>query len=137
MTMAHDNALSGAMESTRDAIADTKSTISDASARVQDKASELGRKASSKFDAGRIAAADKLESAAETLHDRVNRFGEIGHDTADRVDATARYIRKNGAKEMVSDVGELVKAHPGKALLVAAAVGFLAARALRGSTTND
>jgi ElaB/YqjD/DUF883 family membrane-anchored ribosome-binding protein len=116
--MSHDNALSGAMESTRDAIADTK-----------DKVSDLGRKASSKFDVGRIAAADKLESAAETLHERVNRFGEIGHDTADRVDATA--------KEMASDVGDLVKAHPGKALLVAAAVGFLAARALRGNGSND
>jgi ElaB/YqjD/DUF883 family membrane-anchored ribosome-binding protein len=124
--MSHDNALSGAMESTRDAIADTK-----------DKVSDLGRKASSKFDVGRIAAADKLESAAETLHERVNRFGEIGHDTADRVDATARYIRKNGAKEMASDVGDLVKAHPGKARLVAAAVGFLAARALRGNGSND
>jgi ElaB/YqjD/DUF883 family membrane-anchored ribosome-binding protein len=128
--MAHDNALSGAMESTRD-------SISDATSRVQDKVSDLGKKASSKFDAGRIAAADKLESAAETLHERVNRFGEIGHDTADKVDATARYIRKNGAKEMASDVSELVKAHPGKALLVAAAVGFLAARAFRSSNIND
>ncbi len=127
--MAHDNALSGAMETTRD-------TLTDATAKVQDKVSDLGRKASSKFEAGRLATADKLESAAETLHDRVNRFGEIGHDTADKVDATARYIRKNGAKEMASDVSELVKAHPGKALLVAAAVGFLAARAFRSSASE-
>ena len=135
--MSLDNALSGAMDTTRDAISDAKSSIADASSRVQDKVSDLGRKASSKFDNGRLATADKLESAAETLHDRVNRFGEIGHETADRVDATARYVRKNGAKEMASDVGELVKAHPGKALLVAAAVGFLAARALRSSGNND
>ncbi len=126
--MPHTSPLTGAIDSTRDAIVDTKDNLADAASRVQDKVS-------SKFDNGRTAAANKLADAAESLHERVNRIGEIGHDAADRVDATARYLKKHSAKEMASDLGELVRAHPGKSLLVAAAAGFIVARAFRSS--ND
>jgi hypothetical protein len=54
-----------------------------------------------------------------------------GHGTADKVGAGAQYVRSHGAKELVADIEGLVKRHPGKSLLVVAALGFMAGRALK------
>jgi ElaB/YqjD/DUF883 family membrane-anchored ribosome-binding protein len=122
-----------AVDSPRNVLSQAKAAISDAASRVQDKAADLGRSAGDALHTGRGVAADKLDNAALNLHERAEQASELGHAAANKVGVTARYVREHGVKEVVSDVEELVRAHPGKSLLVAAAVGFLAARALRSN----
>jgi len=85
---------------------------------------------------GREAAADGLASAASTVHDRADQLPggpkvkQLAHATADRLSSTADYLRSHDATRMRGDVERLVKDHPGPALAIAAAFGFLLGRAL-------
>jgi ElaB/YqjD/DUF883 family membrane-anchored ribosome-binding protein len=131
--MSNETAVPATNDSTGDKVAHAKGVFTDAAARVHDKVIDLGRSAGEKLHASRGAAADKLDDAALNLHDRAEQASELGHAAANRVGASARYIRDHGTKEIVADVEEIVRTHPGKSLLVAAVVGFLAARAFRSN----
>lgn len=98
--------------------------LQDSAMRAQDIASDL-------FRTGRSATADALESAAIRMNAGTDSLAHAGHATADRLDASATYMRENGAKAMVGDIESMIKAHPGKFLLGAVVVGFLAGRAFR------
>jgi ElaB/YqjD/DUF883 family membrane-anchored ribosome-binding protein len=87
------------------------------------------------MDTQRGKAADTLDQAAERLHavgdrvpDRVTRFT---HSAADRLSATARYVRSHSTREVVADVESYVRSHPAQALAIVAVAGFFAGRALR------
>jgi ElaB/YqjD/DUF883 family membrane-anchored ribosome-binding protein len=58
------------------------------------------------------------------------RVREFADAAADRVSATADYLRNTGATRMREDVEKLVKSNPGPAILVAATVGVLIGRSL-------
>ncbi|HTA67468.1 MAG TPA: hypothetical protein VK776_04295 [Bryobacteraceae bacterium] len=115
--------------------------ISDTAAQVKEKASELGQMAEDKIDNNRDAAATGLDKAASTLHDKAESLpgGEkvtsLAHATADKLSSTADYVRTHDVNRMMGDVETLVKNNPGPALLAAAAIGFLVARAF--STSNN
>ena len=85
---------------------------------------------------GREAAAAGLASAASTVHDRADQLPggptakQFAHATAERLSSTADYVRSHDVTRMRADVGRLVKDYPGPALAIAAAFGFLLARAL-------
>jgi hypothetical protein len=117
-----------------EASADIGQQLSNVSVEVQTKASDLGRMAADKVDENRGAAAAGLESAADTLHDKADSLpggkaaSRIAHVTADKLDATADYIREHDVDSMMSDMYRLVKNNPGPALLGAALLGFLVAR---------
>ncbi len=98
------------------------SSIADASSRIQEKASDA-------FRAGRIATADGLDSAASGINTGADRVADLAHSTADSLGASAKYVRRHDSRDMVHDVESLIKAHPGKALLTAAVLGFFAGRA--------
>jgi ElaB/YqjD/DUF883 family membrane-anchored ribosome-binding protein len=53
------------------------------------------------------------------------------HAAADKLGATANYVRDHEFRQMVGDVEKYAKANPGKALAVAAIAGFLAGVAIR------
>jgi len=95
-----------------------ESMISDATTQVTDKVSEFGRKAADKIDEKRGAAASGLEKA-----------GDIAHRAGDKLGATGEYLRDSDVNKMLKDVEGIVRNNPGPALLAAAAVGFLVARA--------
>lgn len=97
-------------------------SLSDASSRIQEKASDA-------FRAGRIATADGLDSAAASINAGGDRVADLAHSTADSFGASAKYVRKHDSRDMVHDIESLIKAHPGKALLGAAVLGFFAGRA--------
>jgi len=105
--------------------------------KAQDKAAELGRTAESKLNEQREPAASALESAAATLHEKAEslpggeRVTSIAHSAADKMKSTADYIREHDVRDMMGDVEEFVRSHPGQSLVAAAAVGFLVGRALR------
>lgn len=100
------------------------------------KVSDATRAGKDAFDQSRFATASGLDTVAETLHDKADAFpggervSEFAHATADRVSRTADYVREHDVNRMINDVETLVKNNPGPALLVAAAFGFLVARAL-------
>ena len=118
--------------------------ISDGVDRAEEKASEL-------FRAGRTATANVLDSAADKIsvagdraasasHSAGDRIASASHAAGDRITSASRsasdslgsaasYVRVNNGKEMVSDIQSLIKAHPGKFVLGAVVLGFLAGRA--------
>ncbi len=105
--------------------------------RVNDKADGMLHSAEKAIDSRRKTAADTLASAAERLHRRaddlpgVQQATRAAHSTADRLEATADYLRTHDTRAMAGNVMDFVRKHPGKSLAVAAAVGFLAARSMR------
>jgi ElaB/YqjD/DUF883 family membrane-anchored ribosome-binding protein len=99
-----------------------KEQISDKAADVKERVTDFGRKTADKIDASRGPAADSL-----------NRTASASHATADKLQATADYVRDHDFKEMAEDVTELVKRYPGQSLAAAAILGFLLARVMRSN----
>jgi ElaB/YqjD/DUF883 family membrane-anchored ribosome-binding protein len=109
--------------------------ISDSAEQVKDKAAELGKSAVNKIDESREGAASGLQKAATAIHEKAEKLpgGEkvtsLAHSTADKLTATADYVRSHDVNRMMQDVGTLVKNNPGPCLLSAVAIGFLVGRA--------
>ena len=95
--------------------ADARREASDAASTVSDMTSRAKEKA-----------ADVASRVQETATD-------LGNRAAEKFNATTSYFREREVREIVSDVNEYVKANPTKALIGAAAVGFLAAVLIRRS----
>jgi hypothetical protein len=100
------------------------SQISDASSRVQENVSDA-------LHNGRIAIADGLDGAAARIGNGGDRVAGAAHAAADKLEGSARYVRKNTGRAMLRDVQDIVKAHPGKFVLGAVVLGFLAGRTFR------
>lgn len=102
---------------------------------TKSKITEFGSAAADKIDQNRGAAAAGLEGAAETLHQKADQLpgGEkvsgLAHSAADKMSATADYVRRNDLSDMLEDVEQMVKKNPGPALAIALGLGFLVARA--------
>ena len=114
----------------------TAETGGELGSQVKEQAADLGRAAAEKVDTRRGAAADKIESAAQSIHARAEalpgvgqRAAGIAHGAADKLNATADYIREHDLKSMGEDVKRIAKNNPVPALLTAAALGFLLAKA--------
>jgi ElaB/YqjD/DUF883 family membrane-anchored ribosome-binding protein len=124
-----------------DTLSDTaqnvKDKVADTAATAKQKVSGVGRQATEKIDEKRAPAADALQGAASTLHEKAEELpgGEtvrsVAHSAAEKLESTAGYIREHDVRAMVSDVEEIVKRNPGPSLLIAVAVGFLIGRAFR------
>ena len=110
----------------------------DAVDQAKSKITEFGAAAADKIDQNRGAAASGLEGAAETLHQKADHLpgGEkvsgLAHSAADKMSATADYVRMNDLSDMMEDVEQMVKKNPVPALAVAVGLGFLVARAFSG-----
>jgi ElaB/YqjD/DUF883 family membrane-anchored ribosome-binding protein len=113
--------------------------LSDAAEQAKNKVSNLGTTAADKIDRNRESAASGLEKAASTLHEKANsmpggeKVADFAHNTAERLNSTAEYVREHDVRRMLGDVEELVKKNPGPALISAAVLGFLIGRAFRDS----
>jgi hypothetical protein len=100
-------------------------------------AASPGGSASERLTRARGAVASAIDRAAEGLHDRAEHLPGVAtatalaHGAATRLETTAEYVRDHGAREMADDVKEVIRNHPGKALLAAMVLGFVTARALR------
>lgn len=113
----------------------TSSRMSDTVEQTRSKINELGSAAADRIDQNRMAAASGLEGAAGTLHQRADqlpggeRVSGMAHSAADKLSATADYVRQHDLNSMMQDLENLVKNNPGPSLLIAAGLGFLVARA--------
>lgn len=101
------------------------------STNLQDGALRAQELASDAFRTGRTATADALDGAAARVSAGGDRIADAAHATADRLGASANYVRDNGAHAMVGDIESVIRANPGKFLIGAAVLGFLAGRAFR------
>ncbi len=116
--------------------------VSDAVEQTKSKLTEFGNAAADKLDQNRVAAAGGLEGAAGSLHQRADslpggeKVANIAHSAADKLSATADYVRQNDFNAMVDDVEELVKKNPGPALLFAGALGFLLGRTISSNSRS-
>ena len=107
--------------------------------KVTDNVTETATQVKDKIDANRNVAAQGLEQAASTIRDKADSLpgGEtvtdLAHTAADKLTATAGYVRDTDVNTMMADVETLVKKNPGPALMAAAVVGFLVGRAFSGN----
>jgi ElaB/YqjD/DUF883 family membrane-anchored ribosome-binding protein len=105
-------------------------------ARARGAVSQAARTAVDKVDQGRVAAADRLAHTASSVRERSEnlpggpRVREFANAAADRLSSTADYMRTHDLSRMGDDVEDVVRNHPGPALLIAAAFGFLLGRAM-------
>jgi ElaB/YqjD/DUF883 family membrane-anchored ribosome-binding protein len=124
-------------QSGQDTVQRVKNVVGDTVERAQDKLGQAGRSVVEKIDANRGPAADKLDTVASTLHDSADFLpgGEtvtnLPHRAAEKVEATAAYVREHDVRSMMGDMRACIREHPVQALLTAGAAGFFLGRALR------
>ena len=82
---------------------------------------------------------DALGRTASRLHDRAadldGKMTQAVDLAADAIDSTGKFVRDFDGGDMVADLKDMAKRHPGKTLLAAVAVGFIVGRALPHSDT--
>jgi ElaB/YqjD/DUF883 family membrane-anchored ribosome-binding protein len=95
----------------------------------QERANEGGKR-DSIFKQFRTTAADKLQTAAETLHQKADRSGQpaeisaLGHRAADWLERSASYVSEMEPQRLKSDIEDRVRRNPGRSLLIAGIVGL-------------
>jgi ElaB/YqjD/DUF883 family membrane-anchored ribosome-binding protein len=105
-------------------------------ARARGAVSQAARTAVDAVDQGRTAAADRIAQTASSVRERSEslpggaRVRDFANAAADRLSSTADYMRTHDLSRMGDDVEDVVRNHPGPALLIAAAFGFLLGRAM-------
>ena len=97
------------------------SILQDGALRAQDIASEA-------FKTGRTATADMLDGAAERIKSGGEHVDHAARATADRIADSAQYVRKNDATAMSTDLMVAVRKNPGRYMIGAVVLGFLAGR---------
>jgi ElaB/YqjD/DUF883 family membrane-anchored ribosome-binding protein len=96
-----------------------------------------GRQRDSIFKQIRTTAADKLQAAAETLHQKADRSGQstevtaLGHRAADWLERSADYVNEMEPRRLKSDIETQVRRNPGRSLLIAGIVGLALGGILR------
>jgi len=114
-------------------------TTAGAASKVAAKVSDTAAQVKDQVDANRQTAAQGLEQAASTIRDKAQSLpggetvSDLAHSAADKLTATAGYVREHDVNTMMADVETLVKNNPGPALVAAAVVGFLVGRAFSGN----
>jgi hypothetical protein len=107
----------------------------DGASRARSQASQIGQRAAAAIDEKLASVARDMDSAASTLHDQAEtlpggeRVVNAAHTTADAMEAAAEFVRDHDVETMIDDARQLVRRRPGATLLVAAALGFVLARA--------
>jgi ElaB/YqjD/DUF883 family membrane-anchored ribosome-binding protein len=110
--------------------------------RAEERVKEVGHEAMEAIDGKRVSAADSLAGAATNLHSTADKAAELGqkggekvsnfaHGAADKLQASADYVRDHDFKDMMQSVEGFVRRNPGQALVAASVVGFLTARVMR------
>ena len=98
---------------------------------------EMRRDVSNAANGAAEAASDMASRAQETASSFASRVSEkasnLGRNAADKFSQTTSYFREHEMREIATDVNEYVRANPTKALIGAAALGFVVAMMMRRS----
>jgi ElaB/YqjD/DUF883 family membrane-anchored ribosome-binding protein len=125
--------VSSTSSSSSGAAARMKRTLAEKAADAKESLTELGRRAADKLEDSRDSTARALDKTATSLHSGADQFSHVGHYAADRLQATADYVRETDLESIFDDVQNLVRRYPAQALAGAAILGFLVARGLSRS----
>ncbi len=123
----------------KEAVGQAQQKAGSAMETAKQKTDQVADQATTKVDAGIDKAAGGLDKLADTIRSRAEGAGESGGSpmvsratmVADRLDATAQYLRGKDTDQLVTDLETLVRRKPTQSLLVAAGVGFLLSRTRR------
>jgi hypothetical protein len=124
-------------QSTNADISDVKDRFSDMATKVRDQAGQIVETVSEKLDRQRENAAEGLDRAASTMHDRAEsvpggpRLVNMTHSIADGMGSTASYLREHDVGTMGNDVVDICRRYPKQSLVAALAIGFLIGRSRR------
>ncbi|QOY86725.1 hypothetical protein [Paludibaculum fermentans] len=116
--------------------------LAERTTQLKGSASELGRRAIDAIDQNLGSAANGLDKAAATLHEKaenlpgVDTISGLTHSAADKLSATAGYVREHDTERMMTGVKRLVRNNPGPSLLAVGVIGFLVGRAFRSSNSE-
>ena len=113
-------------------------TASELGKEARESIEEIGRSAGRKLDEARDETGDALHSAASSVrktgHQGSAAIDDCSTRTADRLDATASYIEDHDLGDAINGLRRFARRHLTGSLVAAAAIGFLAASALRRVT---
>src|SRR5207302_3519559 len=90
-------------------------TAADAASRVQDQAKRYGQRAMDAVESSRESAASSLDSAASEIRARADSLpggqdvSQFARRAADKIGATAQYLREHEVKDLMSEVEDFVK----------------------------
>jgi ElaB/YqjD/DUF883 family membrane-anchored ribosome-binding protein len=105
-----------------------KAKLSDATSHVKHTAADFGRSAVQNIDRNLKSAASALESTASTLRSKLPAEGGkvtgVAHTAADKLDATAQYLKTHDTHDLMVGVETWARRNPGAALGGALALGF-------------
>lgn len=108
-----------------------KEQVGDKAVQAKDAVADFGRRTIDSLDAQRDSAAASLAHTASALHQQADKVAGVAHATADKLQETADYVGEHDVRAMATDVGDLVRRYPGRALAAAAVMGFLLAWVVR------
>ncbi|MFN8571227.1 MAG: hypothetical protein U0132_04165 [Gemmatimonadaceae bacterium] len=69
--------------------------------------------------------ADRLSGRADAMN---GRFSRLADNAAGAIDSAAKYLRTSDATDMATDLRKLARRHPGKAVIMAIALGYAMGR---------
>jgi ElaB/YqjD/DUF883 family membrane-anchored ribosome-binding protein len=105
-----------------------KAKLNDATSHVKNTAADFGRSAVQGIDRNLKSAANALESTASTLRSKLptegGKVSGVAQTAADKLDATAQYLKTHDSHDLMMGVESWARRNPGAALGGALAVGF-------------
>jgi ABC-type transporter Mla subunit MlaD len=113
-----------------------QTAIVDIATKAKAKAQAVAQAAADTVDQNRGTAARVLANAASTIHDAATRLpgGEgvtrLAETAAEEIDATAQYVREHNTQQMMADLKQFVRRHPGASVVGAAVLGIFVGRGL-------
>jgi hypothetical protein len=114
-----------------------QTAVADFATKATETARAVAQSAAVTVDQNRGTAARVLANAASTIHDGATRLpsGEpvtrFAEAAAGEIDATARYVAEHTTHQMLADLRQVIRRHPGASVVGAAVVGVLVGRGFR------
>ncbi|MEO8661806.1 MAG: hypothetical protein ABI693_25290 [Bryobacteraceae bacterium] len=96
-----------------------------------DQVGALGRRVGRTLDQARLSTADALTDSASSVRDTGETIDAMAGKTAAGLDSTAKYIRRHEFGDLLGGLRQVVRHHPGRFLMGAAAAGFILGLAVR------
>lgn len=111
--------------------------------KVKQQTGEWADRTADKVDSVRQPIADNLHNAAGAIRDNAERLydsqgisegvSDVAQAAADKIESSASYLESHDVRQMLQDLGAVVKRYPTQSLLIAGTVGFLCGRAFRSN----
>lgn len=96
-----------------------------------DGVSRAQEKVADRLRTGRTAVADAIDTAASRVVAGADHVAEAAHTAADRMGSSAAWLRDTNTRDMLMSFRTMVAEHPGRTVVGAVVLGFIAGRMLR------